>query len=179
MHQPVGQGALYRILAGLLVAEAEGVERQAPRRDSPALTERLRVLLAEDNVVNQKVAVRMLEKLGCTVDVAANGREAVEMWEQFPYAMVFMDCQMPDMDGLEATRQIRQLELVDGTHTPIVAMTANAMPKDADACLEAGMDDYLAKPVKTAQLDATLRRWSGPPGGPPTAPEPAGVPSGK
>jgi CheY-like chemotaxis protein len=93
------------------------------------------------------------------VDVAANGVEALAMWERLPYDVVFMDCQMPEMDGLEATRQIRQLELIDEGHTPIVAMTANAMPKDQQDCLAAGMDDYLAKPVKIDQIEAVLVRW--------------------
>ncbi len=159
--QPVARDRLYRVLTSSLgVAEPRPAAAPPPRHHGPAPTQvRRRVLVAEDNAVNQKVAVRMLEKLGCTVDVAANGREALEMWEQFPYALVFMDCQMPEMDGLEATRQIRQLELVDGQHTPVIAMTANAMPRDADECLAAGMDDYLAKPVKTAQLEAALERW--------------------
>ncbi len=159
--KPVLQNTLYALIERALGAKDQPTKsvEVVPDDDESIGSAGHRVLLAEDNVVNQKVAVRMLEKLGCVVDVAANGVEAVAMWEQFPYAMVFMDCQMPDMDGLEATRQIRQLEMVDDRHTPIVAMTANAMPKDQEDCLAAGMDDYLAKPVKTGQVAATLERW--------------------
>ncbi|MCP9446985.1 MAG: response regulator [Nitrospira sp.] len=116
------------------------------------------VLLVEDNPVNQKVAVKMLEKLGCRVDVAGNGKEAVEAIERIRYTLVFMDCQMPEMDGFEATRIIRERE---GTarHTPIIAMTANAMAEDRDACLNAGMDDFVSKPVTTQALVAVLNRW--------------------
>jgi PAS domain S-box-containing protein len=119
----------------------------------------VRVLLAEDNVVNQKVAVRMLEKLGCRVDVAANGREALEMWRQFPYNMIFMDCQMPELDGLSATRLIREEESREA-HIPIIAMTANAMERDREDCLLAGMDDYASKPVKLEMLGELVTRYS-------------------
>lgn len=124
-----------------------------------------RVLLAEDNLVNQKVAVRMLEKLGCSIDVAVNGAEAVDMWRHFDYDAVFMDCQMPELDGLEAAREIRRQETSLGRlRTPIIAMTANAMHQDRSDCLAAGMDDYLAKPVRREDLAAMLAAWvSAPP----------------
>ena len=136
-----------------------------------------RVLVAEDNFVNQKVAVKMLERAGYRVDVAANGREAVEAVARVRYALVFMDCQMPEMDGFEAIREIRRRETMDnGTekrngeqgsallpeaprHTPVIAMTANALKGDREACLEAGMDDYLAKPLRREDLKAVLARW--------------------
>ena len=119
-----------------------------------------RVLLAEDNAINQKVAVRMLEKLGYRIDVAADGEEAVDMWRHFDYDAVVMDCQMPRIDGLEASRRIRALEREQGRdRTPIIAMTANAMHQDRSDCLAAGMDDYLAKPVRQDDLAATLGRW--------------------
>ena len=117
-----------------------------------------RVLVVEDNPVNQKVAAMMLEKLGCRVDVAANGREAVEGLARIQYALVFMDCQMPEMDGFEATRLIRQQERAWG-HIPIVAMTANAMAEDRARCLAIGMDDFLSKPVQSQDLAEILRRW--------------------
>ncbi|NUN96702.1 MAG: response regulator, partial [Candidatus Omnitrophica bacterium] len=122
---------------------------------------KLRVLLAEDNVVNQKVGVRMLEKIGCRVDVAANGKEAVEMAERFPYDLIFMDCQMPEMDGYKASQTIRAKQQT-GHRVPIVAMTANAMQGDREKCLAAGMDDYVSKPVSLETLQATLNRWVSP-----------------
>ena len=118
---------------------------------------RARVLIVEDNAVNQMVAARLLEKLGCRVDVAANGREAVEMVGLLPYDAIFMDCQMPEMDGLEATREIRRRE-GSSVHRPIIAMTANAMQGDRERCLGAGMDDYVSKPIRKADLTAALKR---------------------
>jgi len=123
------------------------------------------VLVVEDNPVNQKVAASMIEKLGYRVNVAANGREAVESLARIPYALVFMDCQMPEMDGFEATRVIRNqeasLQQVGGKppHLPIIAMTANAMQEDKDRCQAVGMDDFLSKPVTSNALAAVLNRW--------------------
>jgi CheY-like chemotaxis protein len=118
------------------------------------------LLLAEDNVVNQKVAVRMLEKLGFRVDVVRTGLEAVEASERFAYDAILMDCYMPELDGYDATIAIRKRE--DGkTHVPIVAMTANAMKGDREHCLSVGMDDYVAKPVRADELLAALERVLG------------------
>ncbi|MBK6778606.1 MAG: PAS domain S-box protein [Gemmatimonadetes bacterium] len=116
-----------------------------------------RILLVEDNVVNQKVATKMLRKLGCRVDVAGNGIEAVEMVGHFTYDLALMDCLMPEMDGFTATRIIR--ERLGSTRLPIIAMTANAMQGDREACLAAGMDDYLTKPVGIEDLNSLLQRW--------------------
>ena len=121
-----------------------------------------RVLLAEDNLVNQRVARAMLEKLGCDVTIAPDGRAAVAAWRTGAFALVLMDCQMPEMDGFEATEAIRQTEIMEGLrYTPIVAMTANAMSEDRERCLAAGMDAYLAKPARMQELAATLERWAG------------------
>jgi CheY-like chemotaxis protein len=116
-------------------------------------------LLVEDNAVNLKVATRMLERLGCRVDKAGNGKEAVEMVGSLPYDLVFMDCHMPEMDGYEATREIRRRE-TDGRRHIIVAMTANALKGDREKCLEAGMDDYISKPIQKDDLTAALARYA-------------------
>ncbi len=117
-----------------------------------------RILVAEDYVVNQKVAKRILEKLGCTVDVAANGREAIELIRRLPYDLVLMDCEMPEMDGFEATRLIRQLDGPASAIT-VIAITAAAMKGDRERCFKAGMDDYVTKPVTPDALQEIVRRW--------------------
>jgi signal transduction histidine kinase/CheY-like chemotaxis protein len=119
---------------------------------------RVRVLLAEDNTINQKVATLLLGKLGIRPDVAANGREAVEMLELVPYDLIFMDCQMPEMDGYAASRQIRRSETA-GRRVAIVAMTAEAMAGSREVCLAAGMDDYITKPVELEEIFEALRKW--------------------
>jgi len=121
--------------------------------------QRLSVLVAEDNAVNQKVAVRVLEKLGCRPDVVPDGRQAVEAVRKTPYDLILMDCQMPAMDGYEATREIRKLEAA-GRRVPIVALTASAMESDRQRCLAAGMDDVLTKPFRPAELAAVLGLWA-------------------
>ncbi|MBX9965238.1 MAG: response regulator [Burkholderiales bacterium] len=118
-----------------------------------------RVLLVEDNAVNQMVATTMLQAAGCIVEVAGNGREALERLERNRYQLVLMDCQMPEMDGYAATTEWRQRERASGGHQPIVALTANAMEGDRERCVAAGMDDYLAKPFRREQLLAMLRRY--------------------
>jgi CheY-like chemotaxis protein len=117
-----------------------------------------RVLVAEDNAVNQRLVKRMLEKSGCRVDIAANGEEALAMVKRLQYDLVFMDCHMPVMDGYEATRAIRAT-LPAEPRLPIVAFTANAMVDEKDNCIAAGMDDYLSKPVDKAALELVLNRW--------------------
>jgi CheY-like chemotaxis protein len=119
----------------------------------------LRILVAEDNEINQKVIARMLKKLGHEVDVVLNGREAVEACARGGYDIVLMDCQMPEMDGYVATGLIRQQPGLLG-RVPIVALTADASTADRDRCLAAGMDDFLGKPVRPRELTDTIRRWT-------------------
>jgi CheY-like chemotaxis protein/HPt (histidine-containing phosphotransfer) domain-containing protein len=116
-------------------------------------------LLAEDNAVNQVLACALLKNLGGTSEVAANGMEAVALYCSHSFDLILMDSQMPEMDGFEATAEIRRLEAGTNRHIPIIALTANAMAGDREKCLAAGMDDYLAKPYSKASLAATIRRW--------------------
>ncbi len=159
--KPLMRDGLGRMLLSACFGAADNERSSTLLDEVLQVGNNVRVLVAEDNPVNQRVAVRMLERLGCRVDVAANGREAVEMWDQFPYAMIFMDCQMPELDGLAATEEIRAREAREArSRTPIVAMTANAMREDEDNCRAAGMDDYASKPVKLDLLQALVVRWS-------------------
>ena len=163
LTRPVRSGTLADTLEALVAPRCE-IRRPAvdpvpaaTPTATPDPTLRL-VLLVDDNVVNQKVGAKMLEKMGCRVNVVSNGLEAVEAWARLPYEIVFMDCQMPEMDGYEATGEIRRREGT-GARVPIVALTANAMQGDREKCLEAGMDDYLSKPIKPDDLRAALARW--------------------
>ena len=143
-----------------LLMEAKTAELAThPVEGAPDEGPRWRVLIAEDNAVNQKVASRMLAKLGCRADIAGNGLEAVDLLRKMTYDCVFMDCQMPEMDGYEATAEVRKLEKKLGRRTPIIALTANAMQGDRERCLDAGMDDFVAKPIREAELKAVIQRW--------------------
>lgn len=118
-----------------------------------------RVLLAEDNLVNQKLATLLLQQLGLGVDVVEDGRKAVQACERTLYAVILMDCQMPEMDGFEATKAIRKLEQLRGTYTPIIAVTALAMVGDRERCIAVGMDDYISKPIDRNVLKIKLNHW--------------------
>jgi CheY-like chemotaxis protein len=129
-----------------------------PATAMPFAAAKSRVLVVEDNSVNQKLLCRLLERLGLRPDVAANGKEAVEKWDLAPYDLVLMDCQMPEMDGYEATRRIRAREGASG-QVAVIAITADAMPGTRERCQAAGMNDYITKPVKRDVLLAVLQRW--------------------
>jgi len=143
-----------------------GLSREAEPKVSPGQPLQrfnARVLLVEDNRVNQKVAQVMLQSMGISMALANNGREALQRLEEEPFALVFMDCQMPDMDGFTATARIREQERALGTRLPIIAMTAHALEGDRERCLSAGMDDYLSKPLTRQSLHSMLFRWLGDP----------------
>ena len=130
-------------------------------KDPQAASETLRILLAEDNLVNQRVTTRLLEKRGHRVVVAATGREALTALEKDNYDLLLMDIQMPEMNGMEATARIREKEKITGGHQPIVALTAHAMKGDQELCLAGGMDGYLAKPIRAQELDQILDQFAG------------------
>jgi CheY-like chemotaxis protein len=162
LTKPIRQSQLYDCLVTVL-----------GRTTGPALSSRVtphgltevqahvKVLVVEDHVTNQIVAVKLLEQQGCRVDVASNGQEAVEATSHISYDCVFMDCQMPEMDGFAATAAIRQREAATGQQVPIIAMTANAIQGDRERCLEAGMTDYVSKPFTPQQLAEMLQKWTG------------------
>jgi PAS domain S-box-containing protein len=123
---------------------------------------KLRILLTEDNLVNQKVALKQLQSLGYSADVAGNGKEALQLLEKIPYDLILMDCQMPVLDGLETTKEIHRWQesrFASGRRPVVIAMTANAMKEDQQMCLDAGMDDYLSKPVMKEKLAVAIERW--------------------
>ncbi len=163
MAKPVRRGRLHELMKAAL-DDAAGPQPSGMHTRSLAAPGKTaghaRILLAEDNVTNQLVATSILKKLGHRVDVAANGLEAVAALKSIPYDLVLMDCQMPEMDGFEATRRIRSGEAGETLRSiPIIAMTARAMQGDREKCFDAGMDDYLSKPVDTAALIDTFEKW--------------------
>jgi signal transduction histidine kinase/DNA-binding response OmpR family regulator len=158
LAKPVRASQLYNALVGVLAEQTEApADLEAAADGGAAPSSSLRILLAEDNAVNQKVALRLLDKLGYHADVASNGREALEALERERYDVVLMDVQMPEMDGLEASRRISERWPAE-SRPRIIAMTANAMIEDREACFAAGMDDYLAKPVRPEELANALTR---------------------
>jgi CheY-like chemotaxis protein len=161
----VHQSQLFDTLVALLpdAPSVRAARTPAPAAARPAIDHAmgrehpLRILLAEDNVVNQKLALRILQQMGYRADLASNGLEAIESVERQPYDVVLMDVQMPEMDGLEATRRITAKWGLEA-RPRIVAMTANAMAGDREMCLAAGMDDYITKPIRVEQLIEALRQ---------------------
>ncbi|MEJ5250607.1 MAG: ATP-binding protein [Armatimonadota bacterium] len=162
VRSEVGKGSTFWVDLPLPIARdaSQPAQNNAIEQTDIELPQGLRVLLVEDNEVNRKVAVRMLERLGCVVDIADDGHEAVQKCAEHEYDVVFMDVHMPQMDGYEATRRIREQEQRSGRHQTIIAMTASAMQSDRERCLQAGMDDYLSKPFREAELRQMLIRWT-------------------
>jgi len=159
VNSELGRGSRFWFDVRLLKGQAEEVAPAAP--EPVASGDPAHVLLAEDDLVNQMVVAEMLRAQGWTVDLVDNGDAALSAVLQHRYDLVFMDCHMPLMDGYEATQRIREAERMRGTHTPIVALTANTLASDRERCVDAGMDDYLSKPVSSAQLCAAVERWTG------------------
>lgn len=165
LTKPVRQSELYDTLATVVGTPETDEYHDAPFVTRHSIRERhsnhrVHLLVAEDNPVNQKVAVRMIERLGYGVDVVQDGLQALEALSKSSYAAVLMDVQMPNMDGYEATKEIRRRQgEVSDQRTPIIAMTANAMEGDREKAIEVGMDDYLSKPVRQEQLAEVLKRW--------------------
>jgi len=164
IQKPIKQSTLLdaMLTAWSSSAKAPGqLQIQAPTLEfSPSASRARRILLAEDNPVNQRVAVLMLKRLGYEVDIAENGAAAVRMAPADDYALVLMDCQMPEMDGFEATVAIRVQEIETGRHIPIIAMTANALQGDREQCVASGMDDYISKPIDIERLREALTIWT-------------------
>jgi PAS domain S-box-containing protein len=170
LKKPVRRSDLFKCLSGLLAAAAQPV---APSVAWPSISEmhlgQVRILLVEDNVVNQKVATVMLTKMGILVDAVTNGAEALKALETTPYDLVLMDVQMPEMDGFETTREIRNPDSgVPNKDIPVIAVTAHAMSGDRERCLQAGMNDYITKPISSQQLFKVISKWLP---GEPAAPE--------
>ncbi|MEA2340442.1 MAG: two-component system, sensor histidine kinase and response regulator [Solirubrobacteraceae bacterium] len=162
LTKPVRQSRLYDAIASALHEDAER-PRHVPAAPSAATMGNGVILVVEDNAINQRLTVRLLERRGFSTRAVDDGLQALDAISEERFALIFMDCQMPELDGYAATREIRRREEAAGgaEHVPIVAMTANAMEGDREACLTAGMDDYLAKPLRPEDLDAVLARWLG------------------
>ncbi|MDR3458848.1 MAG: response regulator [Verrucomicrobiae bacterium] len=168
VHKPVKPGQLCAALERALLSPRVPVRAAEPPKPTTTLAETLplRILLVDDNAINQKVAVRILQQLGYAPEVAGNGREALDLLDQKPFDFIFMDVMMPEMDGLEATRMLRKRQMGGDhshyqSHIIVCAMTAHAMTGDREKCIASGMDDYLAKPVRPKDVRDMLEKWGG------------------
>ncbi len=165
LTKPIKGSQLYDCLVAVLGNTAgppgdQGLGHLVTRHSLAEIRRRMRILVVEDNTVNQKLALRLLEKLGCRADAVANGKEAIKALEMVPYDVVFMDVQMPEMDGYEATKVIRDPHSRVRNHgVPIIAMTAHAMKGDRERCIEAGMDDYISKPIRSEKLQGVIEKF--------------------
>jgi CheY-like chemotaxis protein len=163
LMKPVARSALFNTIQSLLLEKgtASGRPKATAAPGEAPTVRNLRVLLAEDDLANQQVVGRLLQMLEHRVDIVANGREALESMARVAYDLVLMDVNMPEMDGYEATRAIRERERASGAHTPIIALTALAFAEDRNRCIESGMDNYVAKPVRLQALDRVIRETVG------------------
>jgi CheY-like chemotaxis protein len=172
--KPIRQTELLDTICKILQTVPQArVAHRTPAPHSPRLTGTRRVLLAEDNPVNRTLAIRLLEKQGYSVVAVGDGRAAVAALAEASFDVILMDVQMPEMDGFQATAEIRRRELVSGAHIPIVAMTAHALKGDQERCLAAGMDRYIAKPIRAAELFAVIESAGSETAQAPTSPVPA------
>ncbi|MBV9123331.1 MAG: response regulator, partial [Planctomycetes bacterium] len=163
LPKPVKQSYLLNLVRTALRGTCSREDEEAPAPDPVRERDRrLRILLAEDNPVNRRLAVLLLKNQGHAVEVAASGKEAIEALDRGPFDLVLMDVQMPEMDGFEATAVIREKEKGTGRHIPILAMTAHAMMGDRESCLEMGMDGYISKPFQEKELRQAIADAVGP-----------------
>lgn len=160
MIKPVFKDDLIRVLNEVVnhPESEKPIKKLFSKRNKNTLNKKYKVLLVEDNLINQKLAKGLLGNLGCTVSIAANGRIAVDLFKDNAFDIVFMDIQMPEMDGFEATANIRDLEKHKGTYTPIIAMTAHAMKGDREKCINAGMDEYVTKPISIKTVSDAIKK---------------------
>jgi CheY-like chemotaxis protein len=156
-----GEGSEFWFTANFRCADEKLEAAAQPAIESRPLALNSKVLLVEDNPINQMVAQKMLEKVGLKAKLANNGVEALQCLQDDVFDLVLMDCQMPEMDGFDATREIRKLKIkaLNQKPLPVVAMTANVMSGDRERCLEVGMNDYIGKPVQREQLESILHKW--------------------
>lgn len=156
LTKPIKADQLQRVLADVFKNSLSLADPLQPNQSSTVGNPKVRILLAEDNTINQRVAIRMIERLGFRVDAVANGHEVLAAIQHIHYDIILMDVMMPEMDGIETTKQIRGLSIKQPC---IIALTANAMEEDRDKCIEAGMDDFISKPIKADMLETVLARW--------------------